>query len=103
QAILNMGWFPRVGRDERAALELAAARDGLSDYHIRSVGEGASLPVAPERDEYFPKFYSTEAWTAPVYGLDLKDGGGRERALNHIRDDNVLSTSPPVLLHIGEG
>jgi hypothetical protein len=55
---------------ERAALELAAARDGVPDYHIRSVGEGGSLPVAPEREEYFPKFYSTEAWTVPVYGLD---------------------------------
>ena len=35
-AILNIAWIPRVTREERAAHELAAARDGLPDYHIRS-------------------------------------------------------------------
>jgi diguanylate cyclase (GGDEF)-like protein len=103
RAILNMAWFPRVGRDDRAAHERAAARDGMPDYHIRAVGPGNSLPVSAERDEYFPKFYSTEARSSPVYGLDLNDGGARERTLSHIRDDDVLSTSPPILLHIGQG
>jgi diguanylate cyclase (GGDEF)-like protein len=102
-AILNIAWVPRVKRGERVAHELAAARDGLPDYHIRAVASEGSLPVSPERNEYFPKLYSTEARTAPVYGLDLKDGGAREQTLNHIRDGNVLSTSAPLLLHIGEG
>jgi diguanylate cyclase (GGDEF)-like protein/PAS domain S-box-containing protein len=102
-AILNISWIPRVKRDERAAHELAAARDGLADYHIRAIGPDGSLPVSPDRDEYFPKFFSTEARSSRAYGLDNKDGGAREQALAHIRDANVLSTSPPLLLHIGNG
>ena len=102
-AILNISWIPRIKRSERAAHESAAVRDGLTDYHIRAIAPDGSLPVSPDRDEYFPKFYSTEARTSPAYGLDNKDGGEREEALAHIRDTNVLSISPPLLLHIGNG
>jgi len=102
-AILNVSWIPRVKADERAAHELAAHRDGLLDYHIRAIGPDGSLPVSPDRDEYFPKFYSTEARSSPAYGLDNKDGGVREQALLHIRDADVLSVSPPLVLHIGNG
>jgi diguanylate cyclase (GGDEF)-like protein len=102
-AILNIAWLPRVKRGERVAHELAAARDDLPDYHIRAIAPDGSLPVSPERDEYFPKFYSTEARTSRIYGLDNYDGGIRGRTLEHIRDGNVLSTSPLLPLHIGEG
>jgi len=101
--ILNVAWIPRVLREERAEHELSAVRDGIPDYHIRSVEPDGSLIIAPEQDEYFPKFYSTESKTSPVYGLDIKDGGLRERTLNHIRDADVLSSSPPFLLKTGEG
>ena len=74
-AILNIAWIPRVKREERVAHELAAARDGLPDYHIRAVAPDGSLPVSPERDEYFPKFYSTEARTSPSMGLTSKMEG----------------------------
>ena len=89
-------------REERVAHELAAARDGLLITTSASLLQTAACR-SPEREEYFPKFYSTEARTSPVYGLDLKDGGMREQTLNHIRDGNVLSTSPPLMLHIGQG
>jgi diguanylate cyclase (GGDEF)-like protein/PAS domain S-box-containing protein len=102
-AILNLSWIPRVKRGERAAHELAAIRDGLPDYHIRAIGPHESLPVSPEKDEYFPKYYSTESRTSRAYGLDNNDGGAREQALAHIRDADVLSISPPLLLHIGDG
>jgi PAS domain-containing protein len=102
-AILNIAWSPRVKREERAAHELAAARDGLLDYHIRIFAPDFSLPASPERDEYFPKFYSTEARTAPVYGLDLMEAADRGRTLARIRDANALATSPPLTLHIGQG
>lgn len=102
-AILNIAWVPRVKREERVTHELTAARDGLPDYHIRTIAPGGSLAIAPEREEYFPKFYSTEARISPVYGFDLNDGGVREQTLAHIRDRNLLSTSPPLLLQIGEG
>src|ERR1700674_1350768 len=36
-AILNIAWIPRVKREERAAHETAATRDGLTDYHIRAI------------------------------------------------------------------
>jgi diguanylate cyclase (GGDEF)-like protein len=103
EAILNIAWIPRVKREERIAHELAAVRDGLLNYRIRVVASDFSLPASPERDEYFPKFYSTEARTSPVYGLDLKDGAARERTLARIRDGNVLAASPPLMLHIGLG
>ncbi len=106
-AILNVAWVPRVKRDERAAHELAAARDGFPDYHIRTVVRTDSsdnkLVIAPEQDEYFPKFYSTEARNSPVYGLDLREGGIRDPILNRIRDENALVSSPPLVLQIGEG
>jgi diguanylate cyclase (GGDEF)-like protein/PAS domain S-box-containing protein len=103
RSILNVAWIPRVRREERAAHELSAVRDGLTNYKIRTIVPGKGLAVAPERDEYFPKFYSTEARDSPVYGLDLKDGGVRERTLNHIRDEDVMSASPPLVLQIGDG
>ncbi len=90
-------------REERAAHEREALRDGLANYHIRTIAPDGTLPVSPEHDEYVPKFFSTEARDSPVYGLDNNDGGGREQALNRIRDGNTLSTSPPMTLHIGDG
>ena len=102
-AILNITWAPRVKRDERVAHELLGARDGIPNYHIRATAADGSLPIAPERDEYFPKFYSTEARTSRVYGLDLSDDGAGKGILAHIRDGNVLSTSQPLMLYIGQG
>lgn len=102
-AILNIGWIPLIKREAREAHELAAARDGIANYHIRVATPDGSLPVSPERDEYFPKFYSTEARTSRVYGLDLNDGGSRAQTVVRIRDGNLMSTSPPLMLHIGQG
>lgn len=102
-AIMNISWLPRVKRDERAAHEREGARDGLPDYHIRAIAEDGSLPISPVRDEYFPKFYSTEDRNSPVYGLDNQDGAGREQALGRIRDGDTLASSPPLTLHIGNG
>ena len=102
-AVLDFAWLPRVKREERAAHELAATRDGIPDYHIRAVVPDSSMPVSAEKDEYFPRFYSSDAATSSVYGLDLNDAGVRGRTLNHIRDGNVLSATPPLVLHTGEG
>jgi len=102
-AILNITWAPRVKRDERVAHELLGARDGIPNYQIRAAAADGSLPIAPERDEYFPKFYSTETKNSRVYGLDLSDDGAGKGILAHIRDGNVLSTSQPLMLYIGQG
>jgi CHASE1-domain containing sensor protein len=102
-ALLNVAWLPRIKREERAAHELAAARDGLPDYNIRAIVPDGGLPVSPEQDEYFPKFYSTEPRTSPLYGLDLNDGGMRAGAIARIRDGDFLSTSLPLMLYTGQG
>ena len=107
-ALLNLSWAPRVRRDERVAHELAGARAGLPDYHIRTVGPHGTLPVAPEQDEYFPKFYATDARTSPVYGIDLNSEGSSDegipaQTISHIRDNDVLSITAPLMLHIGQG
>jgi diguanylate cyclase (GGDEF)-like protein len=99
--MLNLAWAPRIKRDERSAHEQLGAREGLSDYHVRVNGLNGTLPVAPERDEYFPKFYSTDP--ATVYGIDISDGVNQTRTLDHIRDDDVLSITSPLLLHTGQG
>jgi diguanylate cyclase (GGDEF)-like protein/PAS domain S-box-containing protein len=102
-AILNIAWIARVKRDQRADHEQAAARDGLANYHIKTVGPNDSLPISPEQSEYFPKFYSTEERTSLAYGLDLSSESSRRRTLAHVRDADVLSISPPLVLHIGNG
>ena len=101
-AILNFAWLPRIRREQRVAHELAAARDGLPDYRIRAIVSDNSLPVAPERSEYFPKFYSTEARTSRVYGLDLNDAGPRMQTVARMRDGNLLSSSPLLMPHIAQ-
>jgi diguanylate cyclase (GGDEF)-like protein len=101
--VLNLSWAPRVRHDERVAHELAGARDGLPDYHIRALGPNGTLLVAPEQDEYFPKFYSTDAKTSPVYGLELNDGEDQVQTLSRIRDGDVLSITAPLMLHTGQG
>ena len=102
-AILNIAWAPRVKRDERAAHEQLGAREGLPDYHIRSLGPKGSLPISPAGDEYFPKFYSTETRGSPVYGIDIGDGADQARTLAHIRDEDALSITSPLRLYTGKG
>src|ERR1700682_1885944 len=71
-AIQSVSWVPRVSHAERAARERAAIDDGIPGYQIKSVGPGGSLARSPERDEYFPIFYSTEKpKTSAVFGIDL--------------------------------
>lgn len=102
-AILNVAWIPRVTREQRLAHELDAALDGLFAYRIHTVAPDGSRQAAEQKNEYFPKFYSTEERSSNVYGLDLNDGGTRAQTLRHVRDEDVLSTSAPLMLQIGAG
>ena len=63
KAILALSWIPRVTRDERARHELTGAREGIAGYRISIVGPDGRLLPAPEKDEYFPVFYSKELQT----------------------------------------
>jgi CHASE1-domain containing sensor protein len=103
-AILGMSWIPRVAREQRAAYEQAATRDGIPGYRIKAVAADGSLAPSPEKDEYFPVFYTaTEGPGSRVYGLDLNDGGVRQKALERARDNDSLATSPNFTLQSGTG
>src|SRR5438046_4685556 len=45
-AMLSMSWFPRVKREERMAHELAANRDGVPDYPIRTAAAAGGFSLA---------------------------------------------------------
>ena len=104
-AILGVSWIPRVTRDERAAYELTARQDGISDYHIRNVAADGSLSIAPEQDEYFPIYYSSkEPPSSELYGFNLRDNNGpRQRMLDRARDENRIVASQTLLVRSGPG
>ena len=103
-AILSVSWIPRVRREDRTAHELAASRDGVVGYRIKSVAPDGNLATSPDRDEYYPVYYTTERqYSGTVYGLDLFDGGVREEALKRARDRNELAASKVIVLHSGTG
>jgi CHASE1-domain containing sensor protein len=79
-AMLAASWAPRVTREERAEHERRAVEDGLTGYQIRSFRPDGSTPVAPDAPEYFPILYTSRVGaSASVYGLDILDGGMRNR------------------------
>jgi diguanylate cyclase (GGDEF)-like protein len=103
-AILGLSWVPRVTRGARAAHELSARADGIVDYNIRDVGPNDTLIVAPERDLYFPIYYSTkESPTSKLYGFDLLDGSFRQRTFERARDEKRIIASPEFMLRSGQG
>ena len=92
-AILGMSWIPRVTREQRAAYEQAATRDGIPGFRIKAVAADGSMAPSPEKEEYFPVFYTaTESPGSRVYGLDLNDGGMRQKTLERARDNDSLAT-----------
>ena len=89
--ILRVAWLPRVNRKERAEYEAAAIGDGVSGYRIKSLGADGSIATAPQSDEYFPVFYSTEPKTSVVYGLDYLTAPERRATLERARDNDVIA------------
>ena len=101
-AMRGMSWVPRVTHEARDAHERAAAADGLPDYQIKSLTADGVLASAPYRHEYFPMFYAVSGPRA-VYGLDLNDGGARQKTLERARDGARMATSPHLTLVDGIG
>jgi diguanylate cyclase (GGDEF)-like protein len=89
--ILRVAWLPRINRKERAEYEAAAIADGVSGYHIKSLGPDGSLAAAAQRDEYFPVFYSTEPKTSVVYGMDYSSAPVRRAAMERARDNDLVT------------
>ncbi|MGY4622289.1 bifunctional diguanylate cyclase/phosphodiesterase [Bradyrhizobium sp. USDA 4486] len=85
--MLRIAWLPRVNRKERAEYEAAAITDGVSGYRIKSL-QGESFSTAPQGDEYFPVFYSTQPKTSQVYGMDYATIPERRAALERARDND---------------
>jgi diguanylate cyclase (GGDEF)-like protein len=105
-AIQSVSWIPRVPHAERAARERAATEDGIPGYQIKAVGlgPGGSLAPSPERNEYFPIFYSTEKpRTSPVFGIDLASERKRRETLERAWRNNQPATFADFRLHTGAG
>jgi diguanylate cyclase (GGDEF)-like protein len=105
-AIQSVSWIPRVSRAERAARERSAVDEGIPGYHIKALGLGpdGSLAPSPERDEYFPIFYSTEKpKTSPVFGIDLASERKRRETLERAWRNNQPATFADFRLHTGVG
>ena len=88
--MLRIAWLPRVNRKERAEYEAAAIADGLSSYHIKSL-QNEGFAAAPQSDEYFPVFYSTQPKTSSVYGMDYATVPERRAALERARDNDRIA------------
>jgi diguanylate cyclase (GGDEF)-like protein/PAS domain S-box-containing protein len=103
-AILSASWAPRVSRDQRTQHEREAIEDGVADYAIKSIARDNSIVPAGDADEYFPVFYTSgRAAGPPVYGVDLNDGGERQRAIELARDTDQPAATPNFILRRGEG
>jgi diguanylate cyclase (GGDEF)-like protein len=100
--ILRVGWVPKVYRKERAEHEAAAISDGVPGYRIKSLA-GRRVSVAPESDFYFPVFYSSEAKTSLVYGLDYSTDPIRWATLERARDNDAIAVVPTKLFHDVKG
>jgi diguanylate cyclase (GGDEF)-like protein len=90
--ILRVAWVPRVQRKERAEYEAAAITDGISGYRIKSLNPDGSTMPAPESDEHYPVFFSTEPKTSMVYGLDYRTAPSRRAMLERARDNDMIAS-----------
>ena len=88
--LLRVGWLPRITRKERAEYEAAAIADGVSGYRIKAL-EGAGFVTAPQVEEYYPIFYSTQSKTSRVYGIDYMSVPDRKVALERARDNDQIA------------
>ena len=89
--MLRVAWLPRINRKERADYEAAAVADGVSAYRIKSVLDDGSIVTSPQREEYFPVFYSTQPKTSAVYGIDYVSMPDRWAAIERARDNDRIA------------
>lgn len=96
---MRLLWCPRVTRDERAAFEREARENGLPDFSIKTWAPNDPMQVSPERDEYFPIFYTTVASKlAATLGTDLNSEAARSEAISRARDGDIIATAQNVTL-----
>ncbi|UQR61931.1 EAL domain-containing protein [Bradyrhizobium sp. C-145] len=100
--MLRIAWLPRVNRKERADYEAAAITDGVSGYRIKAL-QDKGFVTAPQSDEYFPVFYSTQPKTSSVYGMDYSTVPERRAVLERARDNDRLAAIRTRLYEPKEG
>ncbi|HEY2226872.1 MAG TPA: CHASE domain-containing protein [Xanthobacteraceae bacterium] len=100
-AILSLSWVPRVSRDERPAHELAAARDGVVGYQIKSVAPWSQRRSGANIFRSITRPRGKDA--RRVLGLDLADGGVREDTLRRAREHDRFAASKLIVLYSGTG
>jgi diguanylate cyclase (GGDEF)-like protein len=101
--MLRIAWLPRINRKERAEYEAAAIADGVSGYRIKSFAPAGGIVTSPQRDEYFPVFYSTQPKTSVVYGLDYSTASDRWSAIERARDNDRIAALRTRLYEPKEG
>ena len=85
------GFRESTGRSARNTRRRRSA-DGISGYRIKSLNADGSITTAPQSDEYYPVFFSTEPKTSMVYGLDYATAPERRATLERARDNDVIAT-----------
>ena len=101
--VLRVGWLPKINRKERADYEAAAVNDGVAGYRIKSLASEGGIVPAPESNQYFPVFFSTEAKTSSVYGLDYSTDPMRWATLQRARDNDAVAALPAKLFYDPRG
>jgi len=101
--ILRVGWVPKINRKERAEYEAAAINDGVPGYRIKFRAADGALAPAPDSDFYFPIFFSTEAKTSMIYGIDYSSDPLRWATLRRARDNDAVAVLPTKLYHDPKG
>jgi diguanylate cyclase (GGDEF)-like protein len=96
--ILRVGWLPKIYRKERADFEADAANDGVVGYRIKSFATDGVVAPAPESNQYFPVYFSSEPKTSAAYGLDYSTEPIRWNTLERSRDNDSIAALPTNLL-----
>ncbi|MBL8394550.1 MAG: EAL domain-containing protein [Candidatus Accumulibacter sp.] len=88
-------WLPRVTRQQRAAHEAAARRDGLEGFQFTERDAEGRLVPAAERDEYYPVYF-LEPYVGNAAALGFAPDAAhpaRGAALARARDVGQLAAS----------
>jgi len=89
-----LAWVPRVPQSSRAAIEKAAADDGLYNFRLIDRDTGGRVSEASARAEYLPVYYVEPfGGNENILGLDLATQPEYMSAFESARDGGTVSTA----------